>query len=81
MRECRTALRGLSARLEGASYQALLERGFALVRDSNGLPVTAAASVAPGQRLTLQFADGSVNVADERAKKRGKTSVEQETLL
>jgi exodeoxyribonuclease VII large subunit len=81
MRECRTALRGLSARLEGASYQALLERGFALVRDSSSLPVTTAASVAPGQRLTLQFVDGSVNVADERAKKRGKTSVEQETLL
>ncbi|WP_159347789.1 exodeoxyribonuclease VII large subunit [Roseomonas harenae] len=81
MRECRTALRGLSARLEGASYQALLERGFALVRDSSGLPVTAAASVAPGQRLTLQFADGSVNVADERAKKRGKAAAEQETLL
>ncbi|MFH5923460.1 exodeoxyribonuclease VII large subunit [Roseomonas xinghualingensis] len=81
LRERRTALTALTARLEGASYQALLERGFALVRDSSGQPVTAAADVAPGQRLTLQFADGSVNVADERAKKRGKATAAQETLL
>jgi exodeoxyribonuclease VII large subunit len=81
LRECRAALRGLSARLEGASYQALLERGFALVRDNGGQPVTAAAAVAPGQRLTLQFADGSVSVTDDRGKRRGKAAAPQETLL
>ncbi|HEY8614265.1 MAG TPA: exodeoxyribonuclease VII large subunit [Roseomonas sp.] len=80
LRESRAALGGLAARLEGASYQALLERGFALVRDSAGQPVTAAASIAPGQRLALQFADGSVNVTDDRAKRRGKTEAQASLL-
>ncbi|MBI0538954.1 exodeoxyribonuclease VII large subunit [Roseomonas sp. KE2513] len=81
LRQCRSALRGLSARLEGASYQALLERGFALVRDTAGQPVTAAAQVAPGQRLSLQFADGSLGVTDDRAKRRERGGGTQETLL
>ncbi|MDT8267850.1 exodeoxyribonuclease VII large subunit, partial [Roseomonas sp. DSM 102946] len=51
LREGRLALDGLSARLEGASYQGLLERGFALVRDGEGRPVTRAAQVDPGARL------------------------------
>jgi len=70
LREARAALEGLGARLDGASYEALLERGFALVRDAAGLPVTAAAAVAPGQRLTLQFADGAVGVTDDRGRRR-----------
>ncbi|MCR0983659.1 exodeoxyribonuclease VII large subunit [Roseomonas populi] len=81
LRERRAALEGLSARLEGASYGALLERGFALVRDASGHPVTAAAEVSPGQKLLLQFADGSVNVTDDRAKRRGKPTAPQDTLL
>ncbi|MBP0444844.1 exodeoxyribonuclease VII large subunit [Roseomonas sp. SSH11] len=80
LRESRAALHGLGARLEGASYQALLERGFALVRDSAGQPVTAAADVAVGQRLTLQFADGSVNVTDDRARRRGKADAQGSLL-
>ncbi|WP_458095004.1 exodeoxyribonuclease VII large subunit [Roseomonas sp. WA12] len=81
LRESRAALHGLAARLEGASYGALLERGFALVRDSNGQPVTAAGQVAAGQKLELQFADGSISVTDDRAKRRGKAAVPQDTLL
>ena len=45
LREKRGALEGLSARLEGASYHAVLARGFVLVRDAAGHAVTAAASV------------------------------------
>jgi len=43
------------------SYQAVLQRGFALVRDANDLPLKRAADVVPGQVLHLQFADGSAN--------------------
>ncbi|GGG21116.1 exodeoxyribonuclease 7 large subunit [Caldovatus sediminis] len=61
IRERRTALAGMAARLEGVSYQAVLARGFALVRGEAGEPVTRAAQVAAGQRLALGFADGTVD--------------------
>jgi exodeoxyribonuclease VII large subunit len=48
--------------LDSLSYQKILARGFALVRDKAGDPVLAAASVQPGAALTIQFADGAVPV-------------------
>ena len=50
-----------SGQLLGAlSYRGVLARGFALVRDEQGLPLHAAAAVGPGARLNLEFADGRV---------------------
>jgi exodeoxyribonuclease VII large subunit len=46
--------------LTALSYRSVLTRGFALVRDEQGHPVHAAASVGPGARLDLEFADGRV---------------------
>ena len=46
--------------LAALSYRSVLARGFALVRDEQGHPVHAAASVGPGARLDLEFADGRV---------------------
>jgi exodeoxyribonuclease VII large subunit len=46
--------------LAAFSYRGVLARGFALVRDEQGLAVHAAANVGPGVRLTLEFADGRV---------------------
>jgi exodeoxyribonuclease VII large subunit len=46
--------------LAALSYRSVLARGFVLVRDEQGLPVHAAASVGPGARLDLEFADGRV---------------------
>src|SRR5690606_41883095 len=43
------------------SYQAVLDRGFALVRDSNDTPLKRAADIASGQVLHLQFADGTAD--------------------
>jgi exodeoxyribonuclease VII large subunit len=60
VREKRTRLEGLVARLEGVSYQAVLSRGFALVQDAEGAPLTTAAAVPPGASLNLTFADGSI---------------------
>ena len=45
--------------LSSVSYQSILERGFAVVRDADGTPLRAAAAVAPGMALSLQFADGT----------------------
>jgi exodeoxyribonuclease VII large subunit len=50
-----------SGQLLGAlSYKSVLTRGFALVRDEQGLAVRAAASIGPGARLNLEFSDGRV---------------------
>jgi exodeoxyribonuclease VII large subunit len=50
-----------SGQLLGAlSYRGVLARGFALVRDEQGLPLHAAAAVGPSARLNLEFADGRV---------------------
>jgi exodeoxyribonuclease VII large subunit len=51
--------------LKALSYQGVLARGFALVRDGEGRPLHAAAEVAGGMRLAIEFADGRVGaVAD-----------------
>jgi exodeoxyribonuclease VII large subunit len=46
--------------LAAFSYQGVLARGFALVRDPAGSPLRSAAAVSPGQGLDIEFADGRV---------------------
>ena len=48
----------------GLSYQGTLERGFVLVRGTDGRPVKRRAEVSAGQALELQFADGSVGAQE-----------------
>lgn len=72
LRQKRAVLDGLSARLESASYQSVLARGFALVRDADGHAITAAARIAPGQALRLGFADGEARVVAEGTPSRRK---------
>ncbi|MCB1420057.1 MAG: exodeoxyribonuclease VII large subunit, partial [Notoacmeibacter sp.] len=47
--------------LNGLSVKGALDRGFAIVRDASGAPVLRAASIAPGDGLSILFADGSVS--------------------
>ncbi|MGH6941722.1 exodeoxyribonuclease VII large subunit [Hypericibacter sp.] len=56
----RLALDGLARLLDGLSYESVLQRGFVLVRDAAERPVTQAAAVAAGMKLTLTFGDGTV---------------------
>jgi exodeoxyribonuclease VII large subunit len=73
LREKRAALDGLSRQLEAVSYHAVLARGFALVRDADGEPLTRAAEVTPGAKLSIAFADGAVAAtAEGEAPKRGR---------
>ena len=75
-------LDGLSARLDSASYQSVLARGFALVRDAEGHAVTAAKGMSPGQALRLTFADGEVRAtADGTAARRKRAAPDQGSLL
>ncbi len=56
----RERLAQLARFLGSLSYQSVLARGFALVRDAAGAPVRAAAAISPGDLLNLEFADGTV---------------------
>lgn len=61
-KEAQIRLEALGARLNSASYERLLGRGFVLVTTPRGIAVTSAGTVAPGASLRLRFADGQVNV-------------------
>ncbi|MDT7953330.1 MAG: exodeoxyribonuclease VII large subunit [Acetobacteraceae bacterium] len=61
LREARRQLASSAAHLDSVSYQKVLERGFAMVSDRAGHPLTRAAAVGKGARLTLRFADGKVD--------------------
>ncbi len=50
-----------SDRLLGTlSYKSVLARGFAVVRDASGTPLTKSAEISGGQAMRIEFADGEV---------------------
>lgn len=54
--------------LKLVSYQSVLQRGFALVRDETGQPIRAASRTSAQQQISLEFADGRVAaVVQDRA--------------
>jgi exodeoxyribonuclease VII large subunit len=59
-------LLSLWKRLQGASPGSVLNRGFAIMRDEKGKPVTRRAAIVPGQRLEAEFADGTTPLRAER---------------
>jgi exodeoxyribonuclease VII large subunit len=59
--------------LASLSYQGVLKRGFALVRDAEGNSVRSARQVAPGVRLDIELADGHVAVRAETADAAGES--------
>ena len=52
---------------DSLNYKAVLERGYALVRDGAGRPLRSARDVADGQALTLEFVDGAAEATGGRA--------------
>jgi exodeoxyribonuclease VII large subunit len=54
----RAKLVSLAQLLGTLGYRSVLARGFALVRDAGGRPLRRVADLEPGDRLSLQFADG-----------------------
>ena len=63
------------ARLEAVSPLAVLQRGYALVSDSGGRPLTTASAVKPGARLKVHFADGDVDATADRPERQGQLSL------
>ena len=51
-------LLGLWKRLQAASPASVLNRGFAIIRDTEGRPVTRAARLQAGERIGIEFGDG-----------------------
>jgi exodeoxyribonuclease VII large subunit len=73
LREAAARVEGLGARLASADPRAVLARGYALVTDQSGRPVTSAGAVKPAARLRLEFGDGHVDVqrvADPASKRQ-----------
>jgi exodeoxyribonuclease VII large subunit len=58
-------LLGLWKRLQAASPTSVLNRGFAIVRDEGGTPLARRAALVAGQRVALQFADGTTKARTE----------------
>lgn len=71
-RAARVFLRARKAHFEAArqllnafSYQEVLKRGFALVRDADGRPIRKAAGIVPGDRLQIEMSDGRLDAVVE----------------
>jgi exodeoxyribonuclease VII large subunit len=58
----RRALEGQSKLLTSYSYQGVLARGFAIVRDENGTMVRRASGLTAGRSLEIEFSDGRTAV-------------------
>jgi exodeoxyribonuclease VII large subunit len=72
--EARRHLGGLARVLDGISYRAVLERGFALVRGEDGTVRRRAEAIANGESLTLTFADGEARAVAGEGDGKPKTA-------
>lgn len=54
----RQTLDGQTKLLQSLSYQSVLARGFAVVRDDGGAMIRKSAALSPGNRLEIEFSDG-----------------------
>ncbi len=67
-------LETLWTRLQSVSPRKVLERGYAIISDAAGVPVTSAALAPAGARLAIEFADGTISatVTDGPPQKPGR---------
>ena len=59
----RRALDAQAQMLASLSYQSVLRRGFALVRDAEGRAVRSVAGLAHGDRIAVELADGRADAS------------------
>ena len=65
-RDAETRISHLSARLESVGPRAVLDRGYALVRDEAGRPVRDATTAKAGDRLQVELSRGDLGVTVDR---------------
>jgi len=63
----RRSLDSLAQLARSLSYQSVLDRGFALVRDADGQMVRRVSAIVAGMQLEVEFADGRVGVEAKEA--------------
>jgi exodeoxyribonuclease VII large subunit len=68
IREAAARMQGTGKSLEAVSPNAVLARGYVLVSDVKGTPVTHASDVKAGALLRLRFADGEVRATADGAR-------------
>lgn len=84
MRHMADSIRASTRLLDSLSYERVLERGFAVVMDTSGHPVTRAVNVTSGQALSLRFHDGevaAVTAGGSAPKKKTKTDKPEQGQL
>jgi len=65
----RSTSEALMREVAGQGPEKTLGRGFVMVRDAGGKPMTRVAHVAPGQSVSVQFSDGAVGAKVDEVKK------------
>jgi exodeoxyribonuclease VII large subunit len=65
----RTTSEALMREVAGQGPEKTLGRGFAMVRDAAGKPMTRVADLAPGQAVSVQFLDGAVGAKVDEVEK------------
>jgi len=72
----------LAAKLyQSLSYKSVLARGFALVRDDKGQPLTSVATAKPGSRVSVELKDGKLNATLDGKKRPPVAKETQGSLL
>ena len=68
IRDRSTRLMHLSQLMETLSFKSVLGRGYALIRDNHGLPVTSVAKIKQNDRISIELRDGFVHsVVEEKS--------------
>jgi len=78
LRGRRTRLAGLSDRLRALSPRLVLERGFCIARAADGRLVRAAATLAVGERVAIEFARGEADARIEEIRPGGENGSQEE---
>lgn len=76
MERSEAKLSRLDELLQSLNVLAVMQRGFAIVKDAQGKVLTRAAAVADGANLTLQFADGTKQVKTAGSKKKAENDTQ-----
>ena len=66
MEQQREALKRAAVALRAHEPERTLERGYALVEDEGGQPLTNAAEAGAAERISLRFSDGRIRAKPER---------------
>lgn len=67
-----TRLAALERLRQSLGYPATLARGYAVVRDGEGTPLTSAKSAGAAQALRIEFADGEIRAVPQKASRPAK---------